>query len=125
MIKLGNSGSFKNSMTWLEAMKKGRMFDDLDRLAREATNLLARATPIDSGRAAGAWDYEMKKGKGAVTIHWTNTDVEDGVNVIILLQYGHGTGTGGHVSGRDFINPVMRPMFDKITEAMWKRVTAL
>jgi hypothetical protein len=123
MIKTSDSGSFNNTMTWLEAMKKGRMFEDLDRIAREGVDLLARATSIDSGRAAGEWDYEIKKGKGAVTIHWTNTDVEDGVNVIILLQYGHGTGTGGYVSGRDFINPVMRPIFDKMTDAMWKRVT--
>jgi hypothetical protein len=124
MIKLSNSGSFQNSMTWLEAMSKGRMFDDLDRIAREGVDLLARATPVDSGRAAGEWSYEVKKGKGAYTVHWTNTDIEDGVNVIILLQYGHGTGTGGYVSGRDFINPVMRPIFDKMTDAMWKRVTA-
>ena len=124
MITASNSGSFKNSMTWLEDMKKGRMFDDLDRIAREGVDLLARATPIDSGKAASEWDYDIKKGKGAYSVHWTNTDIEDGVNVIILLQYGHGTGTGGYVSGRDFVNPVMRPIFDKMTDAMWKRVTA-
>jgi len=124
MIKASNSGSFKSSMAWLEAMSKGKMFDDLDRLAREGANLLSNATPKDTGRAASDWDYEIKKGKGAYTIHWTNDDVEDGVNVIILLQYGHGTGTGGYVAGRDFINPVIRPLFDKITDAMWKRVTA-
>ena len=124
MIKTSDSGSFKNSMTWLNDMSKGRMFDDLDRIAREGVDLLARATPIDSGKAASQWDYDIKKGKGSVTVHWTNTDIEDGVNVIILLQYGHGTGTGGYVSGRDFINPVMRPIFDKMTDAMWKRVTA-
>lgn len=123
MIKLSNSGSFKNSMHWLEEMDKGKMFEDLDRLAREGANLLSSATPKDTGRAASDWSYEIKKGKGAVTIHWTNTDVEGGVNVVILLQYGHGTGTGGYVSGRDFINPVMRPQFDKITDAVWKRVT--
>lgn len=123
MIKTSDSGSFKNSMTWLEEMSKGKMFEDIDRLAREAAHLLSNATPKDTGRAASDWDYEIKKGKGAVTIHWTNDDVEDGVNVVILLQYGHGTGTGGYVSGRDFINPVMRPQFDKITDTIWKRVT--
>lgn len=124
MIKTSDSGSFKNTMTWLEEMKKGKMFEDIDRLAREGANLLSHATPQDTGRAASDWDYEIKKGKGVVTIHWTNDDIEDGVNVVILLQYGHGTGTGGYVSGRDFINPVMRPLFDKITETIWKRVTA-
>jgi hypothetical protein len=123
MIKVSDSGSFKNSMSWLESMSKNRMFEDLDRLAREAANLLSSATPKDTGRAASDWDYEIKKGKGAVSIHWTNDDIESGVNVVILLQYGHGTGTGGYVSGRDFINPVMRPQFDKITDAVWKRVT--
>lgn len=124
MITKTDSGSFKNTMTWLEDMQKHRMFDDLDRLAREAANLLKNATPQDTGRAASEWDYEIKKGKGNVTIHWTNDDIEDGVNVVILIQYGHGTGTGGYVQGRDFINPVMRNQFDKIVEAVWKRVTS-
>ena len=123
MISTSNSGSFKGTLAFLERMEKGKQFEDLHHYAREGVAALRNATPEDTGRAAGAWDYEIRKRKSSISIAWTNTDVEGGVNVIILLQYGHGTGTGGYVQGRDFINPTMRPIFDRIADNVWKHVT--
>lgn len=120
-----SSGSFKNTFSFLEKLEKGDMYKDLDRWGREGANELARATPQDTGKAASLWDYDIEyKGGGDVRIWWTNSNIEDGVSVVILLQYGHGTGTGGYVQGRDFINPVMRSVFDKIAEDVWRRVTS-
>lgn len=124
MIRASNSGSFKNTTSFLERMQKGKQFEDLHTYAREGLAALSHATPRDTGRAAGAWSYEISQTKDRTRISWTNTDVEGGANVIILLQYGHGTGTGGYVQGRDFINPTMRPIFDKIADNVWKHVTS-
>lgn len=71
-----------------------------------------------------SWEYKIVQNRGSVSIEWYNTDVENGSNVAILVQYGHGTGTGGYVQGRDFINPAMRPIFDEIAQKLWKEVTS-
>lgn len=124
-MSLTDSGSFKNTYAFLKKLENGDIYKDLDKWGREGANLLARATPLDTGKAASSWDYEIEyKGGDKVSIWWTNTDEEGGANVIILLQYGHGTGTGGYVRGRDFINPTMRAIFDRIAEDVWKRVTS-
>lgn len=91
---------------------------------KEGANALSRATPIDSGRASSAWGYEVSKSGGVYSIIWTNTDVENGFPVVIMLEYGYGTGTGGYVQGRDFINPAIKPIFDKIADKVWKAVTS-
>lgn len=85
---------------------------------------LAGATPSDTGRAAGSWGYEVKKVGGGYSITWTNSDVENGFPVAIMIQYGHGTGTGGYVAGIDYINPAMRPVFQQIADRVWKEVTS-
>lgn len=123
MIRASNSGSFKSTTTFLERMQKGKQFEDLHTYAREGVAALRNATPRDTGRAGGSWSYEIRQTPSSTSISWTNSDVEGGVNVIILLQYGHGTGTGGFVQGRDFINPTMRPIFDRIADNVWKHVT--
>jgi hypothetical protein len=82
------------------------------------------ATPVETGLAASSWNYEVSTDKGGCSIHWTNGDIENGFNVVISLQYGYGTGTGGYVQGRDFINPAIRPVFDQIAERVWKAVTS-
>lgn len=123
-MSLSDSGSFKNTFAFLKKLQDGDIYKDLDRWGREGANALARATPVETGRAASEWDYEIDyKGGSKVSIWWTNKDIENGVNVVILLQYGHGTGTGGYVQGRDFINPVMQSIFDRIAEDVWRRVT--
>jgi hypothetical protein len=97
----------------------------LESQARQGKTALEMATPLDSGVAAHSWGYEIYAAGGFYRISWTNTDVEDGFPVVIMLQYGHGTGTGGWVQGRDFINPAIRPIFDQIANMVWKAVTSV
>lgn len=84
---------------------------------------LRQATPVDSGETAAAWGYEIQKTSDGASIFWTNDNVNDGVNIAVILHYGHGTGTGGYVQGREYITPAIRPIFDEIAEAAWKEVT--
>lgn len=122
MIKVETKGSFDRILKSLDFMKSGKQYDGLDGLARKGVNALSNATPVDTRLAASSWGYTIKNGAGQTSIAWTNDDIENGISVIILLQYGHGTGTGGYVAGRDFINPAIRPIFDEIAEEVWKRV---
>ena len=80
---------------------------------------------MKTGKTAASWDYKIERGKGVVTITWTNSNVNNGVPIALLIQYGHGTGTGGYVQGRDYIKPAIRPIFDQLAEALWKEVTEL
>lgn len=91
---------------------------------QEGVDALAKATPKDSGLTASSWSYSVSASGGVYTIYWTNSDVENGFPVALTLQYGHGTGTGGYVQGRDYINPALRPVFDRIATKVWKAVTS-
>ena len=123
-ISYSHRGSFKNTEKFLKAMKQQDMFARLESLAREGVLALREATPVDEGVTAAAWGYEIDKTRRGVTITWTNTNVVNGAPIAILLQYGHGTGTGGWVQGRDYINPAIRPIFDQIADQVWKAVTS-
>jgi len=96
----------------------------LQSAAQQGVAALAKATPRDSGLSANSWGFEIQKSSGGIMIGWTNSDVEEGFPVALMIQYGHGTGTGGYVQGRDYINPAMRPVFDQIAETVWKAVTS-
>jgi hypothetical protein len=98
---------------------------DLDRYGREGVVALASATPIDSGHTANSWYYEITRVPGSVIINFSNSNVQNGVPIAIILQYGHGTGTGGWVQGRDYINPAIQPVFDRIANEAWREVTKL
>lgn len=124
MITFESSGSFDRTEKALAKMSRGDMYRNLENLARKGVAALASSTPIESGLTATSWSYEVKKSRGGATITWTNSHVVGGVPVAILLQYGHGTGTGGYVRGRDFINPAIRPVFDQIADDVWKAVTS-
>lgn len=124
MITATSSGSFKNTEKFLESVSRLNVMGVLQSGGKEGANALSRATPIDSGRASSAWGYEVSKSGGVYSIIWTNTDVENGFPVVIMLEYGYGTGTGGYVQGRDFINPAIKPIFDKIADKVWKAVTS-
>lgn len=87
-------------------------------------NALSQATPLETGLAKSAWGFDAYGGGGVYTLAWTNSDIENGFPVVIMLQYGHGTGTGGYVEGIDFINPAIKPVFDKIADNVWKAVTS-
>ena len=123
MIKFVHKGSFKNTEAFLNRNKNMEIRDILDRYGREGVEALKANTPIDSGKTADSWGYEIVEDSKGYRIYWTNTHFNKGVNIAILIQYGHGTGTGGYVEGRDFINPAIRPIFDNMAESAWKEVT--
>lgn len=123
-ISITNRGSFSHIESFIDRMLHGDIFAGLDRYGQQGVDALSRATPVDTGLTANSWRYRIVKTRGRYTIEWYNTNVHNGANVAILIQYGHGTGSGGFVQGRDYINPVTRPLFDKIADEVWKKVIA-
>lgn len=117
-------GSFDKLESFLNRMQKLDIRREVEPYAREGQFALAAATPVDEGIAANAWGYQIFEGRDTVRIVWTNSNVEGGFPVVIMLQYGYATGTGGYVQGRDFINPAIRPIFDRIADGVWKVVTS-
>ena len=122
MIRIVSRGNFKNTERFLKKMSEGDIFTSLEGYGQKGVTALSHATPVLTGRTAAAWDFEVKHEKGAWSITWTNGEIVDGVPLVILLQYGHGTGTGGYVQGRDFINPAIQPVFDNIADEVWEKV---
>ena len=123
MITINHYGDFKKLTNFLEKMK--RMFDVsmLDKYGREGVAALSAATPVDSGKTASSWTYEIKDIKDGVALTFDNTNIQNGVSIAIILQYGHGTRNGGWVEGRDYINPAIQPVFDELANEAWKEVT--
>lgn len=124
MVNFSSTGSFSKTEKFLSFIRTGRMYAFLDRNAQRGVAALAAATPVDSGLAASSWTYEVQRNAGGAKITWKNTNIESGFPVAIMLQYGHGTGTGGYVQGRDYINPAIRPVFDEIANSVWRAVTS-
>lgn len=124
MIGFKTSGSFKNMDDFLKRMSKGDIFSSLEKYGQRGVDALSNATPEDTGETANSWRYKVEHKKGEHGIHFFNTNVVDGRPIAILIQYGHGTGTGGYVRGRDYINPAIQPIFDQILEDIWKQVIA-
>lgn len=125
MITFRQKGDFSKLNKYLERAKEAVKLGELDKYGREGVAALASATPTDSGLTARSWYYEIKRQNGLVSIEFKNSNINKGVNIAIILQYGHGTGTGGWVQGRDYINPAIQPIFDKIADDAWKEVTKL
>lgn len=123
-VKFEVSGGFTKTERFLNRMKRREYLNVLDEFGRDGVQALRNATPVDSGATAEAWDYEIKRTRDYTEIVWTNSNINDGAPIAVILQYGHGTGTGGYVQGRDYINPAIRPIFDKIAEKAWKVVTS-
>ena len=123
-ISFSTSGSFKNTESFLNKVGHLNVTTILHECGQRGVSALASATPQESGLAASSWDYEVAQSGGGYSITWLNNDVENDFPVAIMLQYGYGTGTGGYVAGRDYINPAMRPIFDQIAEKVWKAVTS-
>lgn len=124
MIKFKQRGNFNNTERFFKKAQKMDFFKNLEKYARAGVAALASATPVDSGNTANSWDYEIVKEKGHISIYWTNSNINDGVPIAVILQYGHGTNGGGYVQGRDYINPAIQPIFDQIADAAWKEVTS-
>lgn len=123
MITIQSKGSFKNTETFLKRVSGKSIYSSLEHYAREGVSALESATPIESGLTANSWNYEITRTRSSYSIVWTNTNLVDGIPVAILLQYGHGTGTGGYIQGEDYINPTLKPIFDRIAKDVWKAVT--
>ena len=122
LIRITSKGDFNNTFRFLKKMNNFKINSILDKYGQMGVTALANATPVDSGLTASSWGYEIVTTKNGATIHWTNTNQNRGVYIAVILQYGHGTGTGGYVQGVDYINPAIRPVFDKIAEEAWMEV---
>ena len=123
MISFRQKGDFSKLTRFLERAKNLVHLSDLDRYGREGVAALASATPVDTGKTAASWYYDIKINKESASITFNNSNIQNGIPIAIILQYGHGTRNGGWVEGRDYINPVIQPIFDKIAEEAWKEVT--
>ena len=123
MIRFRQKGDFSNLTRFLERAKEAVKIGDLDKYGKEGVAALASATPTKTGKTASSWYYQIKRQNGSVSIEFNNSNINKGVPIAVILQYGHGTGTGGWVQGRDYINPAIQPIFDKIAENAWKEVT--
>lgn len=122
MIRISGEGEFVKTIDFLGKAKDTLSNSSLRKYGEMGVEALRKATPKRSGKTASSWYYEIEKTKGSVTITWLNSNVNDGVVVAVILQHGHGTGTGGYVRGVDYINPALKPVFDKIVENVWKEV---
>lgn len=125
MVKFRQKGDFSKLDHYFKRVKQAAKVDVLDRYGRAGVAALSSATPVNTGLTASSWYYTIERQNGRVSLNFNNSHLEDGVPIAIILQYGHGTGTGGWVEGRDYINPALRPVFDKIAHDAWKEVTKL
>lgn len=125
MITFRQKGDFSKLTRFLERAKETVKLGDLDKYGRAGVAALESATPVDSGLTARSWYYKIENKNGRATISFHNSNIQNGVPIAIILQYGHATGTGGWVEGRDYINPAIRPVFDEILNNAWREVTAL
>lgn len=122
MISFRQKGDFSKLTRYFERIREAIKIGVLDKYGRAGVAALAAATPTDTGNTAESWYYEIEHRNGSVTLSFFNSNVNDGVPIAIILQYGHGTGTGGWVQGRDYINPALRPVFDKLAADAWREV---
>lgn len=122
-IRFKHRGNFNKIQKWLNRMSGAEYLNVLEKYGRIGVDALAASTPTDSGETAKSWDFVIERGRSKTAIYWTNTHSNEGVTIALILQYGHGTGTGGYVQGRDYINPAVAPIFDQIAEQAWKEVT--
>ena len=125
MITFRQKGDFSKLTRYLERVNKAAKISDLDKYGREGVAALASATPVDTGKTASSWYYKIENKTGLIKISFFNSNINKGVPIAIVLQYGHGTRNGGWVEGRDYINPAIQPIFDKITEDAWREVTKI
>jgi hypothetical protein len=125
MITIKCKGDYKKANRFLEKLLEIAKLGELDKYGRMGVDALKSSTPVDSGETANSWVYSIERSGKRVSIVWSNTNVNDGVNIALILQLGHGTGTGGYVQGVDYVNPALKPVFDEISENIWKEVKSL
>ena len=125
MIKFEQKGDFSKLTRYLERAKETVKLGDLDRYGRAGVSALSSATLVRTGLTASSWYYKIENSNGVASISFHNSNIQNGVPIAIILQYGHGTRNGGWVQGRDYINPAIQPIFDSIAEKAWREVTKL
>ena len=123
MITFKHKGDFSKTKKFFEKAKKGVDVKLLDKYGQAGVNALTSSTPVDTGLTALSWYYEIENKDGKIKINFCNSNIQNGVPIAIILQYGHGTRNGGWVVGRDYINPAIQPIFDEITKTAWKEVS--
>lgn len=121
-VKIFHSGDWSKTEKYLKRIGSGEIYRGLESLAKKGVLALQSATPVDTNISASSWGYTVKYDRNGAVITWTNSNIENGFPVVVMLQYGHATGTGGYVQGYDFINPAIRPIFKEIADEVWKRV---
>lgn len=123
MIKVTTGGSTAKVDAFLERMKRRQQFAGLAKYGPMGVAALAAATPLETGETANSWYYDIIDKPGRYSINWSNSNMEDGVSIAAIIQYGHATGSGAYIQGVDYINPAMRPIFEQMAAEMWKEVT--
>jgi len=123
MISISHKGNFNNTERFLKGSKEIDFINLLNEYGKRGVDALRQATPIDSGMTSDSWKYEIHTSKGSYKVIWTNDNINQGIPIAILIQYGHATKNGGYVEGRDFINPAMKPIFDSMANELWREVT--
>lgn len=122
MITFSQKGTFKKTESLFARFLRKDHMSRLKEYGEMGVHALAEATPKDTGKTSKSWSYEIVEEGDRVSIFWSNSNVNNGVNIAVILQYGHGTKNGGYVAGRDYINPAIQPVFDKIAEEAWRKV---
>lgn len=125
MISINSRGDLRKTTDFLRRSRDLKVRGIFDRYGQMGVEALALATPVDTGRTSASWSYSVEKDRKGWSIKWSNSNRPNGVPIAIMLQYGHGTGTGGWVSGIDYINPAIKPIFDNIAESIWREVRGL
>ena len=125
MISFKQHGDFSKTDNFLKSLKQQRMYNAIEQYAQKGIEALAAATPVDSGLTASSGYYNIKYAASGVTIEYCNSNIQNGVPIAVILQYGHGTGTGGYVKGVDYINPALQPVFEETLNNVWREVTKL
>lgn len=122
VVMFRQKGDFRRTSDFLKRANRLNLDVILNQYGKEGVEALRAATPKDTGTTANSWSYVVHKGTGSITITWSNSNIVDGVPIAVILQYGHGTRNGGYVQGTDYINPAMKPIFDKIAQRAWEEV---
>ena len=123
MISFEQKGSFSNTEKFLKNASSRNYRNILERYAQAGVSALSASTPVSSGKTASSWSYIIEQSGNTMSVIWTNSNIQEGVNIALILQYGHGTRNGGYVQGQDYINPALRPIFDKMADDAWREVS--
>lgn len=124
MIKFKSTGDFTSTKKYLKKISSNKIFSKLEKYAEQGVEALKQNTPKNTGLTAMSWGYDIEIKDGKASVSWTNSNINNGVKIALIIQYGHATGNGAWIEGVDYINPALRPILDKMVDAVWKEVTS-